>query len=216
MVFKEEVRDLFTVPQGYILAHCISADFNLGGGIARQFCEHYNMKERLMNGYGTDFSEVGISLQIDNVHNLVTKRYVKDKPTYADLKKALEDMKVEMKLDGQKKVAMPRIGCGLDGLDWGIVKAIIKDVFEDTDIEILICVREEDKLSFDKATDYEDYENDKIDEYECDCEECAECSHPLTFVDDSNIPTIPTDDELMNIYKAISEEIERRRKINRR
>ena len=199
-----------------MLAHCISADFNLGGGIARQFCEHYNMKERLMNGYGTDFSEVGICLQIDNVHNLVTKRYVKDKPTYADLKKALEDMKVEMELDGQKKVAMPRIGCGLDGLDWGIVKAIIKDVFEDTDIEILICVREEDKLSFDKATDYEDYENDKIDEYECDCEECAECSHPLTFVDDSNIPTIPTDDDLMNVYKAISEEIERRRKINRR
>ena len=212
MIFKEEVRDLFTVPQGYMLAHCISADFNLGGGIARQFCEHYNMKERLMNGYGTDFSEVGVSLQIDNVHNLITKRYVKDKPTYADLKKALEDMKVEMELDGQKKVAMPRIGCGLDGLDWGIVKAIIKDVFEDTDIEILICVREEDKLSFDKATDYEDYENDKIDEYECDCEECAECSHSLTFVDDSNIPTIPTDDELMNIYKAISEEIERRRK----
>ena len=85
---------------------------------------------------------------------------------------------------------MPRIGCGLDGLDWGIVKAIIKDVFEDTDIEILICVREEDKLSFDKITDYEDYENDKIDE--CDCQECAECSHPLTFVDDSNTPT---DDE---------------------
>ncbi len=211
MIFKEEVRDLFTVPQGYMLAHCISADFNLGGGIARQFCEHYNMKERLMNGYGTDFSEVGISLQIDNVHNLVTKRYVKNKPTYADLKKALEDMQVEMELDGQKKVAMPRIGCGLDGLDWGIVKAIIKDVFEDTDIEILICVREEDKLSFDKATDYEDYENDKIDD-ECDCEECAECSHSLTFVDDSNIPTIPTDDELMGIYKAISEEIERRRK----
>lgn len=210
MVFKEEVRDLFTVPQGYMLAHCISADFNLGGGIARQFCEHYNMKERLMNGYGTDFSEVGISLQIDNVHNLVTKRYVKDKPTYADLKKALEDMKVEMELDGQKKVAMPRIGCGLDGLDWGIVKAIIKDVFEATDIKILICVREEDKLSFDKTTDYEDCENDKIDE--CDCQECAECSHPLTFVDDSNIPTIPTDDDLMSIYKAISEEIERRRK----
>lgn len=211
MVFKEEVRDLFTVPQGYMLAHCISADFNLGGGIARQFCEHYNMKERLMNGYGTDFSEVGISLQIDNVHNLVTKRYVKDKPTYADLKKALEDMKVEMELDGQKKVAMPRIGCGLDGLDWGIVKAIIKDVFEDTDIEILICVREEDKLSFDKVTDYEDYENDKIDE--CDCEECAECLQPLTFADDSSIPT---DDDLVDIYKAISEEIERRRKINRR
>lgn len=204
MIFKEEVRDLFTVPQGYMLAHCISADFNLGGGIARQFCEHYNMKERLMNGYGTDFSEVGISLQIDNVHNLVTKRYVKDKPTYADLKKALEDMKVEMELDGQEKVAMPRIGCGLDGLDWGVVKAIIKDVFEDTDIEILICMREEDKLSFDKATDYEDYEDyeddedDKINEYECDCAECNDCQ-----VNSVKLDGEWSDEELKDIYITI-------------
>lgn len=209
MVYKEEVRDLFTVPQGYILAHCISADFNLGGGIAKQFCEHYDMRNRLFADYGSDFDGVGLALQIDNVYNLVTKRYVHNSPTYENLATALEDMKSSMICEGQKKIAMPKIGCGLDGLDWGIVKAIIKDVFEDTDIEILICVREEDKLSFDKATDYEDYENDKIDEYECDCEECAECSHPLTFVDDSNIPT---DDDLMSIYKAISEEIERRRK----
>ena len=210
MVYKEEVRDLFTVPQGYMLAHCISADFNLGGGIARQFCEHYNMRERLMNGYGIDFSEVGISLQIDNVHNLVTKRYVKDKPTYADLKKALEDMKAGMELDGQEKVAMPRIGCGLDGLDWGIVKAIIKDVFEDTDIEILICVREEDILSFDKATDYEDYENDKIDEYECDCKECQEyssCNKKDTTLEEE----LP-DEDLEKVYYAILEELEKRHK----
>ena len=26
MIYKEEVRDLFTVPQGYMLAHCISKD----------------------------------------------------------------------------------------------------------------------------------------------------------------------------------------------
>lgn len=210
MVYKEEVRDLFTVPQGYMLAHCISADFNLGGGIARQFCEHYNMKERLMNGYGADFSEVGISLQIDNVHNLVTKRYVKDKPTYTDLKKALEDMKAGMELDGQEKVAMPKIGCGLDGLDWGIVKAIIKDVFEDTDIEILICVREEDILSFDKATDYEDYENDKIDEYECDCKECQEyssCNKKDTTLEEE----LP-DEDLEKVYYAILEELEKRHK----
>ena len=30
-----EKRDLFTMPQGYYLAHCISADFALGAGIAK-------------------------------------------------------------------------------------------------------------------------------------------------------------------------------------
>ena len=38
-----------------------------------------------------------------------------------------------------KKIAMPVIGCGLDRLDWSKVSDIIKDVFSDTDIEILVC-----------------------------------------------------------------------------
>lgn len=29
MTIREENRDLFTVPQGYYLAHCITADFSL-------------------------------------------------------------------------------------------------------------------------------------------------------------------------------------------
>lgn len=31
---------------------------------------------------------------------------------------------------------MPRIGCGLDKLEWNKVKEMIKEIFEDTDIVI--------------------------------------------------------------------------------
>jgi hypothetical protein len=34
---------------------------------------------------------------------------------------------------------MPAIGCGLDRLNWDIVKYYIRQVFADTDIEILVC-----------------------------------------------------------------------------
>ena len=37
MTIKEEKRDLFTMPEDYALAHCISADFALGAGIAKEF-----------------------------------------------------------------------------------------------------------------------------------------------------------------------------------
>jgi hypothetical protein len=37
-----------------------------------------------------------------------------------------------------KKLAMPRIGCGLDKLDWNTVEEIIEEVFEGADIEIVI------------------------------------------------------------------------------
>lgn len=41
-----------------------------------------------------------------------------------------------------QKIAMPIIGCGLDGLKWDKVSEIIKDVFNDINIEILVCMPE--------------------------------------------------------------------------
>ena len=39
MIITEVTQDLFTVPQGYYLAHCISGDYALGAGIAKVFDE---------------------------------------------------------------------------------------------------------------------------------------------------------------------------------
>ena len=39
-----------------------------------------------------------------------------------------------------KKLAMPLIGCGIDGLEWDKVSTIVKDVFEDTDLDIWVCI----------------------------------------------------------------------------
>ena len=44
-----------------------------------------------------------------------------------------------MDFNATTKLAMPKIGCGLDRLDWDEVYDIICEVFEDTDVEILIC-----------------------------------------------------------------------------
>lgn len=145
MTFTMVQKDLFTVPQGYYLAHCISADFALGAGIAKQFVQIYNMREKLLTLYGIPLGEkydeysVGKVFVVDNVFNLVTKRRSFHKPTYDDLRSSLEDMKDICNLNLITKLAMPLIGCGLDGLSWDRVSEMIKEVFEDTDIDILIC-----------------------------------------------------------------------------
>ncbi len=211
MVYKEEIKDLFTVPQGYMLAHCISADFNLGGGIAKQFCEHYDMKNRLFVNYGSDFDGVGMALLIDNVYNLVTKKYVHNRPTYENLARTLEDMRDMMIDEGQRKVAMPRIGCGLDGLDWAIVRSIIKDIFEDTNIEVLICTREEDLAEDGENIDYnyslidDSEEDDDVDECNCNCGECDDCHEENIILGGSW-----TDEELESVYTAILKELKKR------
>lgn len=137
MILKEEQRDLFSVPHGYYFAHCISGDFALGAGIAVQFNELYNMKKKLQHAFGSWNGNE--ALLIDNVFNLVTKNKYYNKTTYDSLRKSLEDMAEQIEDLEIEKLAIPQIGCGLDKLDWEQVKEIIEEVFDDVDIEILVC-----------------------------------------------------------------------------
>lgn len=72
--------------------------------------------------------------------NLVTKERCFHKPTYDTLYDTLVDMREQCEDFDITKLAMPLIGCGLDKLEWDKVKDVIEDVFENTNIEILICI----------------------------------------------------------------------------
>lgn len=139
MTITVEKKDLFTMPQGYYLAHCISADFALGAGIAKVFDAVYNMRFKLFKNYNNYEYDGGDALPIDNVFNLVTKNKCWHKPTYMSLKESLESMRVQLENLNISKLAMPWIGCGLDRLQKEQVYNIICEVFEDMDIEIVIC-----------------------------------------------------------------------------
>lgn len=150
MIYKEEYRDLFSVSDDYYLAHCISADFKLGAGIAVQFDKKYDCRNRLFElfpesrvPYWDKLQDrfKGMCVVTDPVYNLITKRNYWDKPTLITIKNALSWMKEDCEIRSVKKVAMPMIGCGLDRLKWEDVSKIIKEVFEDVDIEILVCKR---------------------------------------------------------------------------
>lgn len=162
MTIKEEKRDLFTMPNDYALAHCISADFKLGAGIAKEFDKRFNCRKRLFyifrkswiprwdktqERYRGGCVPLGVGIPITDeppfIFNLVTKRNYWDKPTLETIKNALLWMREQCEVYSIKKIAMPRIGCGLDRQKWSDVKQIIEDVFCDADIEIVVCVKQE-------------------------------------------------------------------------
>ena len=142
MFYHVETQNLMTVPQGYTLAHCISADCALGAGVAKQIDEAYSMRETLKKG--AEQVKGGIPwpscVGVSNVLNLVTKERCFHKPTLDSLKEALLHMKSAMEKYNIKKIAMPKIGCGLDRLEWEDVEPMIQDIFGDMDIEIMVCV----------------------------------------------------------------------------
>lgn len=142
MEVKEINADIFTASENdeeddIYYAHCISNDYALGAGIAVAFNNKYDMRRKLHKEYpNEDCSYVGKALLVDNVFNLVTKTRCWHKPTYDTLREALEDLKTQCLLSGVTKLAIPKIGCGLDGLDWECVKEFIEDVFKDIKIDI--------------------------------------------------------------------------------
>lgn len=137
MVYKEIYGDLFQVDKRYYLCHCISSDFALGKGIAVEFNKRYNMREKLNSRYTVN-GRYPRCLLVDNVFNLVTKEKYWHKPTYATLKGALEDMKIQILQNDIHYLAMPLIGSGLDRLDWTLVRKSIQEIFSDVDINIIV------------------------------------------------------------------------------
>lgn len=147
MTYREEAGDLFAVPEDYCLAHCISADFAMGKGIAVEFNRRFDMKNKLkahypdyLDQWQREKKRSGCILA-GRVFNLITKERYFQKPTYETLRGALECMKALCVQKGVRRAAMPVIGCGLDRLAWEQVSAVIQDVFSDTGIEILVCIK---------------------------------------------------------------------------
>lgn len=139
---REEQIDLFLVPSYYFLAHGISGDFEDKTKIWSLFNQYYNLKEKLVKVCMYDFPDVGDVVKIDNVFNLVIKELAHDKLNIDDLKKSLEDLKICLMYTDVKYLAIPKIGCGNNKLDWDVVKPMIIDVLKDVDMELLICYQD--------------------------------------------------------------------------
>lgn len=136
MILNEKKGNLFELGKEYYFAHCISADFGMGAGIAVQFNKKFNMKSKLLKMWNGQTPNYPQALLIDNVFNLVTKSKYYGKPTYQTIEIAIQDMAEICKQENIKYLAIPKLGCGLDRLSWGKVREIIREAFKDTDIQI--------------------------------------------------------------------------------
>lgn len=142
MLFTEENINLFDYGGKVWLAHCISSDFKLSAGIAVEFNERFNIKNILIKNHIKD-NWIGrgycIPVSECKVFNLVTKKKYNNKPTYNTIRQSLIDMKNYALVKNIDTIAIPHIGCGLDQLQWSEVSKIIKEVFNNTDIKIIVC-----------------------------------------------------------------------------
>ncbi len=72
---------------------------------------------------------------------LVQEKY-DDKPTYDSLRESLAQMRTHALAHGVKHIAMPKIGCGLDQLQWPAVRTLLKNIFHLDSIALTVYIME--------------------------------------------------------------------------
>lgn len=75
MELIEKAGNVFLAPDNYYLAHCISADYALGKGIAKEFDVVYNMRKRLNEMYPRTVDRVGTALLVDDALILLRRNF---------------------------------------------------------------------------------------------------------------------------------------------
>uniref|UniRef100_A0A1B0APV3 Macro domain-containing protein n=1 Tax=Glossina palpalis gambiensis TaxID=67801 RepID=A0A1B0APV3_9MUSC len=119
----------FSFPKKYYLAHCVAADLRMGAGIAAKFKLIYGQVDALR---AQKIGTVGIAVLNDYqrfIRYLVTKDESWQNPTYDNLRSIFES--------NATAYARPRIGCGLDALEWDKVCAETNEIFYNDNVDIV-------------------------------------------------------------------------------
>ena len=93
------------------------------------------------------------------VYHMVTKPRHFEKPTYESVKTLLQQMMIHAEWSGVKRISLPRIGCGLDQLNWSEVKSLINDVFKRSYVAITVYVTHQQNPTLNSETDLEEVES---------------------------------------------------------
>lgn len=132
-VFIRELKeDLLAMPVYYNIAHCIPADFTVYGVTAKRIDEMYDLINLLKRDY-LDWEIQPAVGDVNYLKNLFTlfatpKKYAR--PSMEDLRKCIANLAQECVDLGIMYLAMPRIGCGHNKLNWDEVKDMICEEFK--------------------------------------------------------------------------------------
>ena len=130
------------------LVHCISSDFALGAGIAKEFRKRGCVDELVKRYPRNSWNGEGYCVQTPirgfaGAYHLVTKQVYWHKPSYMTIRDSLKMLHFYVNYllmnNDHVIIAMPKIGCGLDKLKWHKVKPMIEEEFKNVDIDILVC-----------------------------------------------------------------------------
>lgn len=131
-------ENLLNVPIIYKVAQAINADLSFSPkGLTGLMNKYFNIGEQLLDYVNVEW-ETGDVIPTGSVYNLLTKNNKDDCATYDNVKLCLENLRDICYRDNTKYLAIPKIGCGRDKLNFTKVLYLICDIFGNTDIQVCV------------------------------------------------------------------------------
>jgi O-acetyl-ADP-ribose deacetylase (regulator of RNase III) len=138
--------DLFAAKGVRAWAHGCNCAGAMGAGIAIEFKRRF---PRMFDEYRLRCADGRFGLGDvfvwsegeQTVYNLGTQEHWKKKAQLPALTKAVTRMVSLAEKGGIERVALPRIGAGLGGLDWPKVRAVLETAGEESRVELLVFER---------------------------------------------------------------------------
>ena len=126
------------------IAHCNSADANMGKRFAEIICRRVNELQEYCRKTRTILDSAFPYYDPESynfIYNLVTKWKIFEKPTLDNLRISLENMRGQALPNNVTKITMPKNGCWLDKLQWIDIFKLSQDTFTYSGIQIQIITR---------------------------------------------------------------------------
>ena len=134
------------IQQPHSIGHCISADAKISKGFADLLSQRISglrdtcRQTKLLSGQTFPFWDRARNRYI---YNLVTKTKFSGKPNLTTSSLTLEEMKSHARLYGISTIAIPKIGCGLDQMNWQELVKLLREIFAYSSIRIVVYPLEE-------------------------------------------------------------------------
>lgn len=138
--YEERQVDMLSLPVYYHIAFAIPADLSFGSETARRIEAIYKLKPKLEKAaeeYENEcedleegWTKAGDVVRIENVYVMFTTNKKYQHPTLDTIRECVRTLAQDCYKNKIQFLAMPRIGCGHGRLDWGVVRELILDEFD--------------------------------------------------------------------------------------
>ena len=153
------------------MGHCISTDAEMSKSFAQFSSERVPRLRRTCRRANANLLKEKVfpfwdSSSVRYIYNLVTKEKYSDKPDLQTLSTTLQNMQAHAIMHGVSTIAIPKIGCDLDQMNWQDVVKLLRDIVAYSDIQIVVYSLDEHAIHPMSAEgDPDFYIEDEIDRY---------------------------------------------------